>query len=241
VTILDRIGVIAVSTLLVLAAAWFLAVSPERKQASELGAKVTTASAGLATAEGELANARGAEARYSTAYASIVSLGKAVPASSELPSLIYQLDQASNQKRVEFSSIISGASGSAPSGAAAAPSATPAAFTPMPFTFVFNGGFFDLYHLVQQLNQFTERTPSGVLRISGRLLTVQSVKLGQIQATGGETHTGQLSGTITATAYVLPASQGLTAGATSTGPAGTGSAAASASSPTTPAIARVTP
>jgi hypothetical protein len=240
----DRIVVIALAMFVVLGGVWFMAVKPERKQASELATKVSTASAQLATAEGELANARGAEARYSTAYASIVSLGKAVPPSQEVPSLIYQLDQASNQKRVEFSSIVSGSSSPSSSptaSAASAAAAVPSAFTPMPFTFVFNGGFFDLYHLFQQLNQFTERTPSGVLKISGRLLTVQGVKLAQLSTAGSETKKGQLSGTITTTAYVLPASQGLTAGATSTGPAGTGSTASTASSPTTPALARVTP
>jgi hypothetical protein len=51
----------------------------------------------------------------------------------------------------------------------------------------------------------------------------------------------KLSGTITATAYVLPATQGLTGGATPGAPAGAGTQTPSGSSPTTPAIARVTP
>jgi hypothetical protein len=245
----DRIVLTVVATLVILGAAWFMLVAPEREKASKLDTKITAASAALSTAEGELANARGAEARYSTAYASIVSLGKAVPPGEEVPSLVYQLDQASNQKHVEFSSVASGAAGSSGgAGAAGGPSATPAAsvtpaaFTQMPFTFVFNGSFFDLYHLFQQLNRFTERTPSGVLQISGRLLTIQSVKLAQASGSGNEASKEGLSGTITATAYVLPPSQGLTAGATSTGPAGAGSQASTTSSPTTtPAIARVTP
>jgi hypothetical protein len=113
----------------------------------------------------------------------------------------------------------------------------------MPFTFVFNGSFFDLDHLFGQLNRFTERTSAGQLRISGRLLTIQGVTLGPVSASGAEVTTNKLTGTITATAYVLPASQGLTAGATASGPAGAGSPASSASpsSPTTPAVAKVTP
>jgi hypothetical protein len=243
----DRIVLIAVSTLVALAAAWFLAVSPERQKASKLDARISAANAQLSAAEGELSSARGAEARYSAAYASIVSLGKAVPPAQEVPSLIYQLDQASNQKRVEFSSIVTGSAATTGPAAAAAPSAAsaagvaPAAFTQMPFTFVFNGGFFDLYHLFQQLNQFTERTPAGVLQISGRLLTIQGVKLAQATGNGKEAASNELSGTITATAYVLPASQGLTAGATATSPAGGASAAPSAGAPTTPAVARVSP
>jgi hypothetical protein len=243
----DRIVISVVVTLVLLAAGWFMAVAPEREKASKLDARITAASTQLSSAEGELSNARSAEARYSTAYAAIVGLGKAVPPDQEVPSLIYQLDQASNQKRVEFSSIVSGGSlggpgaGGGSSAASAASAAAPTVFTQMPFTFVFNGTFLDLDHLFQQLNQFTERTPGGVLRISGRLLTVQGVKLAQSGNNGREVHAGELSGTITAAAYVLPASQGLTAGATPTGPAGATSTSSPATSPTTPAVATVTP
>jgi hypothetical protein len=169
-----------------------------------------------------------------------VSLGKAVPPDQEVPSLIYQLAQASNHKNVDFSSIVSGSGSGA--GASAGASATPAAggsatpgaatasFTQMPFTFVFNGTFPDLYH-------------------SGRLLTIQAVKLAPATGTGVEQAAGkraseQLTGTITATAYVLPAAQGLTGGATPASPTPAtvpASSSPGASSPAAPAIARVTP
>jgi len=242
----DRGVLIIVVSLALLGAAWFMLVAPEREKASKLGASVSAANAQLATAEGELSSARGAQARYAAAYNSIVTLGKAVPPAQEVPSLIYQLDQASNQKQVEFNSIVTGGSSgpgssgaSAGAGAATASSAASSVFSQMPFTFVFNGSFFNLEHLFQQLNRYTQRTASGSLQVSGRLLTVQSVKLSPVTSgAGAEAAKSELSGSITATAYVLPASQGLTAGASSAGPAG---APASSGSPTTPAIARVTP
>jgi Tfp pilus assembly protein PilO len=248
----DRGVLMAIATLVVLGAVWFLLVAPEREKASKLDASVTAASGQLASAEGELAAARSAQARYTAAYASIVSLGKAVPPAQEVPSLIYQLEHASNQRHVEFSSIVAGgAGGAAGSGGAAAPasgaatsSALSAAaskvFTQMPFTFVFNGSFFALEHLFGQLDRFAQRTTSGSLQVSGRLLTVQSVKLSPAANLGaaGTGSQGVLSGTITATAYVLPASQGLTAGASPTAPAG---AASSSSSLVPSATARVTP
>jgi hypothetical protein len=242
----DRGVLIGIVSLALLGAVWFLLVAPEREKASKLGASVTAVSAQLATAEGELTSARGAQARYASAYASIVNLGKAVPPAQEVPSLIYQLDQASNRKQVEFNSIVTGGSGSAgapgASGGAAASAASTAAssaFSQMPFTFVFNGSFFNLEHLFQQLNGFTQRTASGSLHISGRLLTVQSVKLAPLTSSATAASKAALSGSITATAYVLPASQGLTAGASPAGPVG--AAPSSSGSPTTPAIARVTP
>jgi Tfp pilus assembly protein PilO len=243
----DRIVIIAVATLAILAAVWLLAVSPERQQASKLDAQVSAASAQLATAEGQVAAARGAQSRYAAAYTSVVSLGKAVPASEEVPALIYQLDQASNQKDVEFASITSGGGGGSSASATSASAAASAGFTAMPFTFVFNGTYQDLYHLFQQLNAYTVQTASGV-QVSGRLLTIQGVKLAPITSTptpGSSKSREELSGTITATAYVLPAGQGLTGGATATSPTGAtapvSSTSGASSSPTAPAIVRVNP
>ncbi|HTB70136.1 MAG TPA: hypothetical protein VK707_04080 [Solirubrobacteraceae bacterium] len=221
-------ALIGIGTLAALAIVWLLLVAPERDQASKLGAQVSQANAQLAAAEGEATSARAAQARYSAAYASVVNLGKAVPPSEEVPALIYQLAQASNQKHVEFNSITTGAGGSA--GAASSASATPAAaaagFTQMPFTFVFNGSFSDLYRLFQQLNGATVQTASGGLQVSGRLLTLQGVKL---EPKGGaEGNSGLLTGTITATAYVLPSGVGLTGGATA--PTPVASAAATSAS-----------
>jgi Tfp pilus assembly protein PilO len=238
----DRIVIIVLSALAVVAAAWLLAVAPEREQAAKLGAQVSAARSQLATAESSVTSARSAQTGYAAAYASLVGLGKAVPTGQEVPSLIYQLEQASNQKRVEFASITSGGGAGSSSSASASPTAAAAGFTQMPFTFTFNGSFFDLYHLFQQLNGFTLRTASGGLQVSGRLLTIQSVKLAP--ATSSTTSStkgssGQLTGTITATAYVLPASQGLTGGATAASPAGATQATsgtAPSSSVTTPAV-----
>jgi len=250
----DRIVVVGVAALAVLAAVWLLAVAPEREKASKLATEVSAAQAQLASAESQLASASAAQAQYQTAYASIVRLGKAVPADQETPSLIYQLAQATGQKNVEFASITAGGAGgtSSASGTSAAASAAATAttagggFKQMPFTFVFNGGFENLYNLFQQLDGFALRTTSGGLQVSGRLLTVQSVKLAPAttSGTGSGKPSEQLSGTITATAYVLPAGQTLTGGATSTGPAGTATQTAStgaSSSPNPPAVAQVTP
>jgi hypothetical protein len=252
----DRLVIMVVAVVAVIGAAWVLLVSPEKDKASKLSSQITTAQSQLQSAEGELANAHSAQAQYAGAYASVVRLGKAVPASQEVPSLIYQLAQASNRRKVEFASITATTTPSAtgaPAGAGGAgtgstatgaASVTPAGFTQMPFTFVFNGTFFDLEHLFNRLDNFTVRTASGSLHVSGRLLTIQGVKLAPV--TEGSTQEKAkgpvtLSGTITATAYVLPASQGLTGGATSSAPGGTGTATASTGSSSPVPTASVTP
>jgi hypothetical protein len=161
-----------------------------------------------------------------------------------VPSLIYQLAHASNQKSVDFNSIVSSASSTPSTSTPAIPGAAAASFSQLPFTFVFEGSFFDLEHLFRQLADFTTLTSSGGIQVSGRLLTIQSVKLAPATSTSTKSAgTSKLTGTITASAYVLPASQA-TANATSTSPTGAATAASStaaASSPTAPAIVKVNP
>jgi hypothetical protein len=232
----DRIVIVVLAALAVVAAAWLLVLAPEREKATKLGAEVSTAQSQLTTAESEVSAARSAEADYPTEYASLVSLGKAVPTGQEVPSLIVQLAQATNEKQVEFTSITSGGSASSSSSGASTAAAS-TGFSAMPFTFVFNGSFFDLYDLFQQLNRFTLRTSAGTLQVSGRLLTIQSVALAPGASSGSGKSSGQLTGTISATAYVLPASQAA-ATATATSPTGaqTTSGSAASSPATTPAV-----
>jgi hypothetical protein len=253
----DRLVVIAIAALALLGAAWLMVVSPERKKAADLNSKVSAANTELASASSQLANARQAQARYTSAYAAIVKLGKAVPAQDEVPALIYQLAQASHRRDVNFASIVAGtgAGSSSPTpgastaspasaGAAGAGSSSAAAgFSQLPFTFTFEGTFTDLYRLFLQLNAATVRTASGGLQVSGRLLTIQSAKLAPVPSSGTKP-SGRLTGTITATAYVLGAGQSLTGGATASSPNGASTPAstpASGSSPAAPAVARVTP
>jgi len=250
----DRIFLIGVVVLLVLVVSYMMVVSPERKQAASLGTQVSTAASELAAVQTQVASGSGAQAKYATAYTSIVSLGKAVPPSEEVPSLIYQIAQASGQMHVEFSSILPATAGGSAPAAASASTAASTGFTQMPFTLAFNGSFLGLYHLFQQLDGFTVVSPSGAVQVSGRLLTIQSVKLAPAGGSGGGASGGSaaasegLSGTVSATAYVLPPGQGLTAGATTSAPAGAGEAstatpasAGASKSPTPPATARVTP
>lgn len=241
----DRIVLMAIAVLAVLAGGWVLVVSPERKQAGEAESAVQSARGQLESAQTQANAARTAQRRYAAAYSSVVSLGKAVPATQEVPSLIYQLQLASDMRSVDFNSITSGTSGgssSTPSPSAAAATASAGGFTQMPFTFQFRGSFAGLGHLLGEVQGFARRTPSGGLYVDGRLLSIQSVDItpesqGQSEGAGPAAQT--LNATITATAYVLPAAEGLTGGATPAGPAaGGGSAGSSSSSPTTAAVVR---
>jgi hypothetical protein len=253
----DRIVLIGVIVVVILAGGWIKLVSPERQKASKLSAQVTSAQSQLESAESKLASAHAAQSKYPSAYAAMVNLGKAVPPSQEVPSLIYQLTRASNDKSVDFTSIGPGSGGSgsssvvtapAASGSTAAASASPAstsstALNQLPFTFVFEGSYVDLERLLSEITGFTTRTSAGTLQVSGRLLTVQSLKLSPANATGSGG--GWLTGTITAAAYTAPAPSASLLGVAPAAGAGSTPSAASttgaSSSPTAPAIVRVNP
>jgi Tfp pilus assembly protein PilO len=246
----DRIVIMVIVVAVALAAVWMEVVSPERKQVNELNAQVASAQSALASAEGKVADARSAESQYATAYAATVNLGKAVPPSQEVASLIDQLTHASNQKNVYFSSISSGggstASPAAATGASATSAVASAGLTQLPFTFTFEGSYFDLEHLFNRLTDFTKLNGSGDIEVSGRLLTIRSVSLTPGGSSGSGTNTSSnLTGSITATAYVLPASQSLTGSATPASPTGSSASPASStapsSSPVSPAVVKVNP
>jgi Tfp pilus assembly protein PilO len=238
----DRIVIMAIVVAVVLAGVWMEVVSPERKQVGELNAKVTSAQSQLTAAEGKVADAKGAQSQYATAYAATVNLGKAVPPSQEVASLIDQLTQASNQRDVYFSSIANGSGGSAGAATATATATVAAAgLTQLPFTFTFEGSYFDLEHLFNRLTGFTKLDGSGNIEVSGRLLTIRSVSLTPAASATPNGKSSELTGAITAAAYVLPASESLTGSATPASPTGTSTTSSSASSPVSPAIVKVNP
>jgi hypothetical protein len=254
----DRLVLIGLIAVAVLAAAWILAVSPARKQASKLDGEVVAARSQLAQAQTEAVEARSAQQRYRSAYSSLASLGTAVPTTQEIPSLMYTLDRAANHNKVDFASITNSAAtasaSSAPTSAAAsstagsasAPAAAP--FSQVPFSFVFTGDYRDLIRLLTNVEAFTVQTAKGDLHVSGRLLTIQSIQLGSeggagnaASASGSGSEQGKLSWTIIASAYVLAPST--TPEAPVSGPAGSqptsAPAAGGSSAPATPAVVRV--
>ena len=163
---------------------WLLAVSPEREKAAKLGAQVSAAQAQLASAESQLASASAAQAQYAAAYAvdREPRQSRAAEPGSAVADLPARAGVEPEERRIRLDRRPAGTARElrlrrAPLGDDRR-GRVRAGFTQMPFTFVFNGTFFDLYHLFQQLDDFTLRTTSGGLQVSGRLLTIQSIKLG---------------------------------------------------------------
>jgi Tfp pilus assembly protein PilO len=231
--ILLAVGVLAAAV----AAYWFLALGPKRDQIAKLDTDVATKQAAVQQAHTTANNYEVSRKAYRKNYETVVRLGKAVPADDDVRSLVVQVDSSAKRSQVDFSSVnIGGGSGSAASpatGAAAASAKTPppgatvvgsAGFLAMPFTFDFQGSFFRLGDFFTQLDRYVKLNDQDV-DVTGRLLRVETFTL-----TPTAEDSNLLKAEVKATSYLLPASEGLTAGATAQGPA-----AANAGTPTPPA------
>ena len=91
----DRLVIVGVLLAAALAGFWFLGLAPKRKETADLDAQIATQTQQLATAQQQAAEARKAKDRYDGDYAAVAKLGKAVPKSDALPSLVYQLQSLS--------------------------------------------------------------------------------------------------------------------------------------------------
>lgn len=233
----DRIVVGVIALAAVLAGFWFLVLAPRREEAGRLSDQIAEQQERLTAAQARAQAAETAKARYEADYAAVAKLGQAVPADDDVPSLVYQLDTAADRTRIDFRSLkLSSNSGNggtgggaaasgpaapgagAPATAAAAaqlpPGASvgPAGFPTMPFSFVFDGSFFDMQRFLDRVTAFT-RVRANDVRVRGRLLTIDEISLA-----AGRKGFPQVSATVQATAYVLPAGESVTNGATPAGP-----------------------
>lgn len=263
----DRIALIVIGALALCGGFWFLAVSPKHKEAADVAAQVDSVQVRLQTAQTAASSAQAARDRYARDYATVARLGKAVPVQDDVPALVYQLETTAHRSHVDFRRIamvgnsagpavpatqtaaVAAASGSsatpaatATAAASAAPSALPpgatvgaAGFPTMPFAFDFQGTFFNMQKFIDHMNELTAVRPDDSIDVKGRLLTIDGVSL-----KAGPKGFPQVVATVNATAYLLPADEGLTAGATATTPAAgvtPGTATASTATTTPPASA----
>ena len=101
----DRKVVILVVPVLVILAYWMLLLSPKRQAADKAADEVATQQERRDTAQARLDAARNAKQDFSTDYTQIVRLGKAIPATVDMPSLIVQLDGAAQGTGIKFTTI----------------------------------------------------------------------------------------------------------------------------------------
>jgi type II secretory pathway pseudopilin PulG len=253
VTRRDQTVLAVVVVVAAIAAAWLLVISPKRDQASKLQGQIQTTQSSLNSARSEVAQAQAARSSFRGSYSELVRLGEAVPTDDNVPSLIYEIQSAANATRVNFDSLTVNPSGAAASTPAAPPAGSTTATTPAPpttpastsapptlppgvsvgpagfpvepFTFSFQGNFFHLANFFGRLEHFVQASNRRI-SVTGRLLSLEAINL-----TPGAAGFPQIQATVSATTYLLPASQGLVEGASPAGPVQTQTVQPAATSP----------
>jgi Tfp pilus assembly protein PilO len=284
VTARDRIIIVVVLVAAALAGVWFVGLAPKRKEATELNAKLDVARQQLTEVQQGAAKAREAKAKYDSDYAEVATLGKAVPKSDAIPSLVYQLQSAAHDAKIVFNSLkvantttqaptpstpaqtaaaanatsngsgsgstsggSSGSNGSSSNGSSAngsSSSSTPttpapatqaatstlppgaavgsAGFPTMPFSFVFNGTFFDMERFLRDVQRFV-RVNGDKVDVRGRLLSIDGFALN-----AGPSGFPSVTANISATAYLMSPDNSTTA----VTPSDSSTSSSSASAPT---------
>jgi hypothetical protein len=105
VTTRDKVILGVVAAFVAIAGYWFLLLSPQMKQAKDLDRQVATQRTALQRAQLDAAAARNARTSYAADYATVARLGKAVPVDDDVPSLVYELQSASDATDVDFRAI----------------------------------------------------------------------------------------------------------------------------------------
>jgi len=236
----DRSVIVVVVAIVAVVAGWLLVVQPKRHQASQLATQISSVQSQLNQVRAQVAQGEAARSSFATSYTVLARLGEAVPADDNVPSLIYQVQDAASKAHVAFDSLTLAGSSPAPTtGTAGASAATlppgasvgPAGFPIEPFTFTFTGNFFHLSDFFGRLERFVVANNRNIA-VSGRLMTLNGISLAP-----GPSGFPNISATVSATTYLLPASEGLTAGATPLGPGPqTVSTTASSSATAPPAV-----
>jgi Tfp pilus assembly protein PilO len=228
---------------------WVLALGPKRQEASDLSDQANQIGAALAESRFQLTEAAAARREFPTDYRQLVVLGKAVPSSDDTSSLLVELNHVADKSKVTFNGIqLSTTSGgeapAAPAPAPAAPvpptegssSAVPAAASVppteaaasllplgatvgtaglgvMPYSLDFSGDFFQVADFIKGIDSLV-KTGADVA-VDGRLVTLDGFAL----VPNSEAGVSSLKATFSVTTYVVPPTQGVTAGATPTAPA----------------------
>jgi Tfp pilus assembly protein PilO len=104
----DKKILLALVPLVLIAAFWFLVYSPKKEEASTAQSALETAQSEQSNAESQAAQVSSAKKGFADDYATIVRLGKAVPANVDMPSLIVQLDRAARGTHITFDQISTG-------------------------------------------------------------------------------------------------------------------------------------
>lgn len=237
----NRVIVAMVAVAVLATAFWMLLLSPKRSEISTLDHRVDKQRESLSLHQVEAQRGREAANAFPREYQQLVVLGKAAPADDESASLLVQLNRIARHAKVRFENFVlapeSEGAEAQPEGPEtraepegnvdAYPSPTevaastlplgatigPAGLAVMPYNLTFEGNFFRVADFIQGLDSLV-RTRNSEVEVTGRLITINGFEL----KADNNRPFPYLEADFTVTTYLVPPSQGVTAGASPTSP-----------------------
>lgn len=265
----DRIVLMVVAAVALVAGSWMLVIQPKRQQATKLETQVQTLQTQLSTARGQINSGLAARAAFAGDYTQLARLGEALPQDDNVPSLIYQIQNAASAARVDFrslqmtpgsssgspapaptpsttpstSSVGSAANSSSSSSAAAASTVLPPGASLGPAGFPTEQFSFSFTGSFFHMSDFFNRLERFVVANNGTItVSGRLLTINGLSLGAGPNGFPQISANVSATTYMAPAGSGLLAGASPLGPASTSaSTTPSSSGSASPAPATITP
>jgi Tfp pilus assembly protein PilO len=110
----DRLILVVLAGLGVIAAFWFGLLSPKRSELAKLDEERTSLQASVSAQEQLAASAEEAEASYADNFGGRVSIGKAVPTDDDTASLVVQTSKLAKDAKIAFQSLTLASSGGEP-------------------------------------------------------------------------------------------------------------------------------
>jgi type IV pilus assembly protein PilO len=176
-----EIYIITAVVAVVLIVAWyFLLLSPMKAKLSDLDSQVVAQEAALATAKQEVVRLEAYKKTAPQSRAEIVRLGKMLPESEGIPSLIIELTRTADASGVDLNSISRGATQPG------------VPFGLQTVTLAVTGRFFDVEDFLYRLESYVAFRNAG-FRVTGRLLEVTTLSM----AGGGAATTSSTSPPLT--------------------------------------------
>ena len=87
---------------------WFLVLGPQRSEVSKLDGQLTQAEGDRDDAVNNATQLENSRTNYAKDYSTVVRLGKAIPSTLDMPSLLVQLETAAKGAKIDFDSITVG-------------------------------------------------------------------------------------------------------------------------------------
>ncbi len=104
----DKKIVFALIPVVLLLGYWFMVLSPQRAEVSKLDTKLTKVEGERDDAQTSVDQLENSRTNYARDYSTVVRLGKAIPSTLDMPSLLVQLESAAKGAKIDFDSITVG-------------------------------------------------------------------------------------------------------------------------------------